>query len=420
MNASTPLSTLLRQALLLLLLVGCRTTPPPAPSAPDPMVEGLKQLVQAQPGNGAALYTLASVQASRGENAEALQRLEQLAGLSWGFAPDDGDFGALASTPEYRAIAQRLAAQEPQVARSRPAFTLTERDLIPEGIAHDPATDTLFVGSISKRKVLAVAKDGTVRDFIPEARDGLWSVLGLKVDAARRHLWVASFASKSMKGVKPEEVGRAGLFQYELPSGALLARYTLDNTPRHHLLNDIAVSAEGDVFVTDSEAGAVHVLRAGTKALTPLVPEGSLIYPNGIALSAKGAHLYVASFGGIAVVNPVSGEHTPLQAAPGIVLAGIDGLSLHQGSLIAVQNGLGRARVTRFHFGTEPTRVERAEVLESGNRLFSELPTTGTVVGNAFLYIANSQLRRLGPTGELPPPGQLSQTVLLRMELSGE
>jgi streptogramin lyase len=419
MNAFTALpASLLRHLLLLLLLAGCRTPPPPAPNAPDPMVEGLKRLVQAQPDNGAALYALASVQASRGENAQALRHLERLAELGWSFAPDDADFGALASTPEYRAVAQRISAHEPQVSRSRPAFTLPERELIPEGITYDSVTDTLFVGSIHKRKVLSVAKDGAVRDFIPEARDGLSGVLGMKVDATRRHLWVASYASQRSKDANPTDEGRSALFQYELPSGTLLARYTLEHLPGTHLPNDMAVSATGDVFLTDSEAGAVHVLRAGAKELTPLVPAGTLIYPNGIALSENGAHLYVAHFGGIAVVDPTTGQHTPLEAPAGMVLAGIDGLFLYKGSLIAVQNGLGRGRVARFYFGAAPTRLERQEVLESGNRLFHHLPTTGTVAGDSFIYIANSHLRSLGPNGLLSPE-QLTEPVLLRVELGG-
>jgi DNA-binding beta-propeller fold protein YncE len=414
-------SSVLR-VLLLLWLTGCRSTPPPPPasSAPDPIIEGLSQLVQAQPDNGAALYTLAAIQAARGEHAEALQWLERLAQLRWSYAPDDADFGALARTREYRQVAERISAHEPQVARSRPAFTLPDKHLIPEGITYDAATDTLLVGSIHKRKVLSVAKDGTVRDFIPEGRDGLQGVLGMKVDAPRRHLWVASYASKPGKDARPADEARSGLFQYELRSGALLARYTLDHLPgTTHLPNDMAVSATGDVFLTDSEAGSVHVLRAGAKELTPLVPGGTFIYPNGIALSAQAEHLYVAHFGGIAVVDPASGQHSPLQAPAGITLAGIDGLSLYQGSLIAIQNGLGRARVSRFHFGAEPTRVEREEVLESGNPLFHDTPTTGTVAGEAFIYIANSHLRSLAPEGGLLSPEQLSQPVLLKVELSG-
>jgi sugar lactone lactonase YvrE len=414
------------RVLILVLLAACRTSPTPAPAAaaqeqpapsPDPLIEGLTQLLQAQPHNGAAAYLLASIHAQRAENAQAVRLLEQLVEQGWSFAPLDADFGALATTPEYRAVASRLASQEPQVARSRTAFTLAERDLIPEGIAHDPATDTFFVSSIRKRKVVAVSRDGQVRDFTSEGQDGLWSVLGMKVDAARRHLWVASFAGESLKRTHPEEVGHAGLFQYDLRSGALLRKYTQASPHTKHLFNDVAVSASGDVFVTDSEAGAVRVLRSGADALVALVPERTFSYPNGLVLSEDGARLYVAHFGGISLVDPKTGQLTPVQAPQETPLQGIDGLSLYQGSLIAIQNGLGRGRVARFFFGADPARVERLEVLESGNRLFNDIPTTGTVAGDAFVYIANSQLQRLSPEGELPPLEQLTPPVLLQVEL---
>jgi hypothetical protein len=151
----------------------------------------------------------------------------------------------------------------------------------------------------------------------------------------------------------------------------------------------------------------------------PLVPEGTLIYPNGLALSADESRLYVAHFNGLVSVDPSTGQLTPVQAPSGMALQGIDGLSLYQGSLIAIQNGLGRARVSRFYFGADPARVERAEVLESGNPLFAGIPTTGTVARDAFVYIANSQLDRLGPEGELPPVEQLAEPVLLQAELGG-
>ncbi len=421
-------SRLLRALLSLLLLAGCRTSAPVPSSAPapteapqapvDPMLEGLKRLVQARPEDGAAIYTLASVHAGRGEHAEALRWLERLVELRWSFAPEDADFGALASTPGFRAVAERLARNEPRVSRGELAFSLPERDFIPEGITYDPVTETLFVGSIHRRKVVAVAKDGAVRDFLPEGQDGLFSVLGLKVDAARRHLWVASFVGKSGRGLKPEDEGRSALHQYDLRSGALVRKLVLDNTPAKHLLNDMALSAAGDVFVTDSEAGAVRVLRAGAEAFETLVADGSLIYPNGIALSEDGARLYVAHFGGLVMVDPASGQSTRVQAPPGTTLSGIDGLSTYGRSLIAVQNGVGRGRVSRLHLGAAPDRVERVEVLESGR--LGDAPTTGTVVGEAFVFIANSHLRTLGADGALPPLERLRGPELLRVALGGK
>ncbi|MFY0570804.1 hypothetical protein ACN28E_44200 [Archangium lansingense] len=368
------------------------------------------------PDDCLAAYELAARYAVLGEKEQALRWLDRLELLRWGFALGDPHFGALAQTPEYREVAARLAGFQPRVARSSPSFTLSEKALTPEGITYDPVTDTFFVSSIRKRKVVAMARNGQLRDFTASGQDGLLGVLGMKVDAARRHLWVASYASRGMENARPEERGHSGLFQYDLRSGVLLRKFPLGNQPRANLLNDIALSASGDVFMTNSERGTVSVLRTGTEALALLMPEGTLPYPNGIALSEDGARLYVAHAHGIASVDTSTGQHTPVQAPPGVLLAGLDGLSAYRGSLIGIQNGFGRGRIVRFHFGADPTRVERAEILESGNPLF-DIPTTGTVVGNTFVYIANSQLRRRGPQGELLPPEQLDETVLLQVEL---
>ncbi|XXF76258.1 SMP-30/gluconolactonase/LRE family protein [Myxococcaceae bacterium GXIMD 01537] len=406
---------LLRTALLLLLLTGCRATSPTSPS-PDPEVDGLLQRLRAAPDDGLATYELAAHYAAEGDKQQALRWMERLEALRWSFALGDAHFGALARTPEYRALAARLAAIQLQVSRSRPAFTLAERALTPEGITYDPVTDTLFVSSIRKRKVVAVGRDGRSRDFTISGQDGLQSVLGMKVDIERRHLWVASYGSRGMENLKPEEQGDSGLFQYDLRSGALLRKFQLGNRPRANLLNDIALSASGDVFVTNSERGTVSVLRAGTEGLTLLMPEGTLPYPNGIALSADGGRLYVAHERGISALDPSTGQHTLVRAPPGILLAGLDGISLYRNSLLGVQNGFGSGRVVRFHFGADPTLVEREEVLEAGNPRFN-IPTTGTVVGDSFVYIANSQLRSRGPHGELLPPEQLDETVLLQVGL---
>jgi hypothetical protein len=411
------LASLLRHGLLLVLLTGCRT-PAPAAQPPDPQREELLQLLRADPADGMATYDLAASYAAKGDKEQALRWIARLEELRWSFALNDTDFTALAQTPEYRALATRLVALEPQVARSQIAFTLPERDLIPEGITYDPSTDTFFVSSLRKRKVVAVSRDGKVRDFTAQGQDGLWGVLGMKVDVARRHLWVASYTSRSMEGGKPENRGHSGLFQYDLRSGALLRKVTLSNQPRANLLNDLALNASGDVFVTNSERGSVSLLRVGAEALEPLVPEGGLADANGIVLSEDGARLYVAHSRGVASVDPSTGQITPVQAPPGTVLGGLDGIALYPGSLIGVQNSRGRGRIVRFHFSADPTRIERAEILESGNPLFN-IPTTGTVAGDTFVYIANSQIRSRGPRGELLPAEQLDETVLLQVPLQG-
>src|SRR5215211_7738657 len=85
--------------------------------------------------------------------------------------------------------------------QSRVAFRIPEPDLIPEGIAYDPVAQVFYVGSTYKRKIVSVDGRGVVRDFTGEGQDGLWGLLGMRVDAKRRLLWaVSSHAGGAMPG----------------------------------------------------------------------------------------------------------------------------------------------------------------------------------------------------------------------------
>ena len=54
-----------------------------------------------------------------------------------------------------RALDQRVVAHTSTV-----AFRVDERDLIPEGLAHDPVTGDFFLGSLFKRKIVRVGRRG--------------------------------------------------------------------------------------------------------------------------------------------------------------------------------------------------------------------------------------------------------------------
>ncbi|MBJ6759958.1 SMP-30/gluconolactonase/LRE family protein [Myxococcaceae bacterium JPH2] len=354
-----------------------------------------------------------------GALAQSRRTLERLDALGWGHALEPLDFGPWSASAEFQAVAKRIAAREVVVARSQPLFTLAERDFLPEGIAWDARTGTFFVGSLRHRKVVAFGADGVARDFISEARDGLWSVLGIKVDTARRHLWLASRAGTMGKDIPEAQRGHTGIFQYDLDSGALLRKVTWTGKLGEHLFNDLALHPNGDVYVSDTDAGQVHVLRAGSDALVPLVPPGTVVGANGLALSEDGARLYVADYRGLWWVDLASGRASPVQSPPGTTLGGIDGLipQGEGGALVAIQNGLGRGRVLRLMLGSDPARVERVEVLETGNALF-ETPTTGVVAQGRFVYIANSHVREWVAEGH-PPREPLSASQVLSLPLGG-
>ncbi|HNC46579.1 MAG TPA: hypothetical protein PLU80_20580, partial [Acidobacteriota bacterium] len=137
---------------------------------------------------------------------------------------------------------------------------------------------------------------------------------------------------------------------------------------------------------------------------------------NGLALTPDGNQLFVAQYDGIILVDVVTKKLSRLAHPETVTVAGIDGLSLNHRSLIAVQNSFEPHRVIRFDLNSKLNRVERAEVLEARNPHFV-IPTTGTMAGNEYVVLANSQLDRLGPDGNLTEPEKLKAVVGLRIRL---
>lgn len=345
----------------------------------------------------------------------ALQRLDAAGSL---LVPQTHDFAKLGG-PEFERLVAAARARLPASASVR-AFTLAERDLIPEGIAHDPGSGTFFVGSIYKRKIVAVDRNGTARDLVGQGADKsdeMYSPLGMKFDARRGSLWVASAAGPQMSGyVEAEHRGRAALHEIDPSTGRTRARYPLD-VARPGLLNDLVIAPDGEVYVTDSEAGAVHVLRPGPGArLEEFVPAGEFGYPNGIALSADGSTLFVADFvRGVTAVPLATRQLHTLPHPRGAHTHGFDGLYFHRGALVGVDNGPGGGRIVRLALAPTFDRIVAAEVLEAGHPDFI-IPTTGVVVDDALVYIANSQLRSFeGAT--IFPPERLFPVQVLRLPL---
>jgi hypothetical protein len=293
------------------------------------------------------------------------------------------------------------------------AFRLAERDLFPEGIAYDPVTKTFFLSSTYKGKIVAVDARGAPRDFTRERQDGFWSGLGMKVDAGRRMLWVATSAEEELRGIRKEELYRSTLFAYNIDTGKLVGKYELANVPSGHLLNDLVVTREGQVYVTDTQDGSVWTLRPGTGALEKLFPSQTFPGANGIALSSDEKLLFVAHQG-IAVVDRMSLAHRDLPRPLDVTLTGVDGLYLHGGCLVAVQTDL--FRIARFVLTADLRGVQRGEILEAHNPLFRE-PTTGVVVGDDFYYIATCQYNSFNPDWSVPPVEKLSDIIVLRARL---
>lgn len=272
------------------------------------------------------------------------------------------------------------------------AFRIADPDLIPEGIAHDATTKTFFVGSTFKRKIVAIEASGKARDFTTEAQDGVFGVLGLRVDVKSRTLWaISSNAGGTMpaRGLDKSCLGCSMVTSYNIDTGKLLKKYELSNKPAVHFLNDLAIASNGDVFITDTVSGDIYRIAQGADALESFVSLGAGTVPNGIDVADDGKTLYVASAAGIRRVNISDRSVRPIKM-DAEKPPSIDGLYFHRGGLIAIQPFEANRKLVRYVLNGDA--ISKTDVIEAEHALMKQ-PTTGVIVGNDFYYIANAQLQ---------------------------
>jgi hypothetical protein len=381
--------------------------------------EGYTRANAFNPEDDVAAY-LAAASWARAERPDAaLEWLQRLVRTGSCLRPIARSFAAVEGDPRFREVESALRALAPERHRASRAFSVAERDLVPEGIAWDPVERVFYLSSLRKRKIVRVTPGArgapaSAVDFVPEGADALDAVVAVKVDARRRRLWATSVADPEMEGFGAEDAGRSALHEYDLVSKTLVRKIGLPGTSPHHF-NDLALDAAGNVYVADTASTEILVLRAGSSGLETLVPKDRFVAPGGIAASVDGKHLWVADVArGSFHVDAETGKVVPLDQPAGLFPVGLNGLVLHEGALIGIQGAVSVGRVARWRLGPDGTSLARGEILECGHPSF-HLPTRGVVVDGALYFVANGQSDAVGD-GALSAGG-LEEVVVLRLPL---
>ena len=264
-----------------------------------------KKALKIMPNNARTIYYLANAYALNNNQEEALKFLRRSVEMGFGWDADkDNDFKAIHNHPKFKKILNRISKLSRPVNNSSVAYRLEERDLIPEGITYDPVKKCFYLGSLYKCKIVKIDKNGNHFNFTSVKQDGLRQITGMKVDTIRRHLWVCSEVS-SLNYINSDstELGWSGVFQFDLETGELLKKYTLFEQGKPHLFNDIVITRNGDVFLTDSRSQEIYKVDSRQDKLKVFLQSEGFGYLNGIDLSADEKWLYVADSGGIIVIN---------------------------------------------------------------------------------------------------------------------
>jgi len=144
------------------------------------------------------------------------------------------------------------------------------------------------MGSLSRRKIVKITKNGDVSDFVKSGQYDLRPICGLKVDVSDESLWANTC---------PDDGAAAELLHFD-PAGKFVERFP-PPTPGQHLFNDLVLRGRQEIYLTDSLAKRAYRFDRKSHAFTELPLCRAVYYPNGIAGSDNGDLLYVADAFGI-------------------------------------------------------------------------------------------------------------------------
>lgn len=386
----------------------------------------LEESIRRAPSMVDALLLLAARRVEQGDVDGAFAALQRLSDLGVR-APIDRfePLQPLAGDARWAELLHQLDAHLTPAGGSQLLFELDEKDLLTEGLAHDSVSDSWYVSAVHGRKILRIAGDGEVEDFV--AGDDIWAVFGMAVDEARRKLWATTAVVPQMKGFDPALAPATALLEIDLIRGDIVARYELlaapgIDPPQAHRLNDVAVAADGTVYVSDLlPPGGIYRLAPGGTGLERIAENLPLNSPQGLVLLDDDSLLLLADYSlGLEALDLESGrswfveppEDLWLQALDGLARAGAD-------ELVAIQNGgYPPHRILYLRLSDDRRHVTRWQIAARALPDWRE-PTLGVVAHGSprrFVYVAASQWP-LFPEGSLPDPSLLERPRIMSVDL---
>jgi sugar lactone lactonase YvrE len=193
-----------------------------------------------------------------------------------------------------------------------------QKDLIPEGITINPKTKTIFLNSLRHGKIVSCNLDGSnPQNFITDYQYGYLPGFGMFIKGDTLYALGNSLPKKNSKSI---------LLLLNAKTGTFINSFSLKDTTFKYL-NDLAVAANGDVFITDSESNKIYTIQAKKAVLEVYLETEEVRNSNGIAISDDGQYLYIASNKkGIRIVDR---QTKRINNQPNQDYTGIDGLKFY-------------------------------------------------------------------------------------------
>ncbi|WP_187696272.1 SMP-30/gluconolactonase/LRE family protein [Xanthovirga aplysinae] len=294
--------------------------------------------------------------------------------------------------------------------KDTPTTTLNfEEDLMPEGITIDPQSKTLFLNSMKYNKIVASKLDGSEPgNFIENNEYGYLSGFGMTIKGDTLYALGDSYSGNNNQSI---------LLLLNVKTGDLVDSYTLQDTT-FTLLNDLAISSNNEIFITETRNNKIYKIQRPNKVLEVYLDSEEIAHPNGISISEDNKYLYVASrTKGIRIID-ISSKKILNESNKD--LGGVDGLKYYNNSLIGIVNAkrdVNEHGVFRYFLSKEGDSITHIEKIIPYGENF-EVPTTLDIVDGHLYYITQSQLLNYNyETKEVLDTTKLKPYVLMKKRI---
>jgi hypothetical protein len=259
-------------------------------------------------------------------------------------------------------------------------FSLKEIPAIIEGMTYDPVGKNFLFGESTKKRILKYTRTGQPAGVIDAVKDGMTSVLGMTVNTKTHHLWICGAIDTGINKTMC-------IFQYDLANNRLVKKLP-DTSKKAKLFNDVTITSDGSVFVTDSYDRSIYTADTVNGIMVRYLQNDLLRDANGI--TSHGDTMYVSTSRGITRITTKDKQITSLPLDE-FMIVGIDGLYYYKNSVIGIQNVIFPISINRFYLDNKINRLSKGKVLASDHASFV-IPTTGAIVDDEFYFMSNNNI----------------------------
>jgi DNA-binding beta-propeller fold protein YncE len=292
-----------------------------------------------------------------------------------------------------------------------PRIVFKVKNVYPEGVAFNAATNLFFVSSVRTGTIATVDMNGNYKTFYEDST--LKSSFGLKID--HNILWVCTGDPNYSQYQEPATYKKIGrLIGLDIKSGKKVKDIDLAKLySGEHFINDFTLDDQGNLYLTDSYSPVIYKVDAkGTATVftksdlfkSVEVGLNGIVYKNGYLLAD------VSSAGALYKIDLKNPQNiTPVKIKN--FFPGADGLLWDdKGNLVLIQNK-GVDKIFQLSSTDDWATAELKAATALEDRF--QYPSTG-ILAKGNIYVVNAKLNELADPTKRPSKEFSLQQVIFK------